>query len=280
MKSLSQTRAVIIYSERLISFINVCNRYPVVTKRTFVGESSGKSRGEYRNYDNSNRDNYKDYDEGGRGENKGSNQSAEKFRRKLYPGHSDYDPDRITRSNCGYFEGDNIYGIDSVRCAMLAGKREGIKELIVQQGITEEGNKRCKNIAKEIIKIATDKGIAINEYVKHDLNMLVDHQPHEGFILRAKPLECNKITNLEKSDNFKCVLLLDEIYDTHNFGALLLTCKYLGVEKVVINERNSAPLSTAVSAASRGALEYMEVCYTSNMGKFIDQSTENGWQVK
>jgi 21S rRNA (GM2251-2'-O)-methyltransferase len=143
----------------------------------------------------------------------------------------------------------------------------------------ELSNKKDEKTAGEILKIAKEKGITIREFPKHDLNMLTENRPHQGFVLRAAPLQFQRIDSLPASDHFECVLALDEVWDPQNFGALLRTSHFLGVDKVVVCAKNSAPLSPAVSKASSGALEVMHVGSTENMMRFLDKSMANGWQV-
>lgn len=178
---------------------------------------------------------------------------------------------------CGRYDGDHIYGISPIRLAIASGRRN-ISELIIQEGM-ELSNKKDEKTAGEILKIAKEKGITIREFPKHDLNMLTENRPHQGFVLRAAPLQFQRIDSLPASDHFACVLALDEVWDPQNFGALLRTSHFLGVDKVIVCAKNSAPLSPAVSKASSGALEVMQVGSTDNMMRFLDKSMENGWQV-
>ena len=78
----------------------------------------------------------------------------------------------------------------------------------------------------------------------------------------------------------RCVLALDEVWDPQNLGALLRTCHFLACDSVVVCAKNSAPLSAAVSKASAGAMELMEISSTNNMMRFLDESRNNGWQVR
>lgn len=64
-----------------------------------------------------------------------------------------------------------------------------------------------------------------------------------------------------------------------NFGALVRTSHFLGVDKIVICAKNSAPLSPTVSKASAGAVEVMTIYSTNNLMNFLDKSVSNGWQV-
>ena len=73
--------------------------------------------------------------------------------------------------------------------------------------------------------------------------------------------------------------MLDEVLDPQNLGALLRTSHYLGVDKVIVCAKNSAPLSPSVSKASSGAMEVMTIYSANNLMRFIDKSQEHGWQV-
>mmetsp|Transcript_27998 Transcript_27998/g.39837 ORF Transcript_27998/g.39837 Transcript_27998/m.39837 type:complete len:445 (+) Transcript_27998:10-1344(+) len=189
----------------------------------------------------------------------------------------DYTREEKTEPVYGYYDGDHLYGIAPVRMA-LHGARRNISELLVQT-ITDLSNKKDETSAKEIISLAQKLSIPIREFSKHDLNMLSDNRPHQGFILRAKPLQFERILQLEPSDKYRVVLALDEVWDPQNFGALLRTSYFLGCHKVVVCAKNSAPLSPVVSKASSGAMEVMTVFSTDNMMRFLDRSTESGWQV-
>lgn len=194
-----------------------------------------------------------------------------------YQGNRDNYNEESKEPPCGYFEGDHLYGISPIRMAIASGRRN-ITELLIQEGM-EISSKKDEKSAMEILKIAKEKNILIREFPKHDLNMLSENRPHQGFILRAAPLQFTRLDSLPASDKFQCVLALDEVWDPQNFGALLRTSHFLGVDKVVVCAKNSAPLSPTVSKASSGALEIIEVSSTDNMMRFLDKSQENGWQV-
>jgi len=74
-------------------------------------------------------------------------------------------------------------------------------------------------------------------------------------------------------------LALDEVTDPQNMGALLRTAFFLGVDGVVVSEKNSAPLSPVVSKASAGAMELMKVHSTRNLVSFLEEARAGGWTV-
>jgi len=181
----------------------------------------------------------------------------------------------------GYYDGDHIYGIQPVRAA-LRSKRRTFDELIVQEGASA-ASKKDDTACDDIMRMAVDLEIPVKEYSKHDLNMLSGSRPHQGFVLRAAPLVCENIVELPSPDiddtQVGCVLALDEVGDPMNFGALLRTAHFLGVDRVVVCQKNSAPLSPIVSKASAGAMELVKLEATNNMMRFLDASKENGWHV-
>lgn len=101
----------------------------------------------------------------------------------------------------GSYEGDHIYGITPVKLALKA-KRRRISELLVQDDLNLE-NKKDSNGATDIIVMAEQQCIPTQRLSKHDLNMICDNRPHQGFILRAEPLDFVKLKFLEPTDSKK-----------------------------------------------------------------------------
>lgn len=250
------------------------NTYNSASSQTYDRSQSRDSGGRGRGSASFGRTTYRRDDNGGSSYTRGGASGG-------YQGNS-YNRDNVNQENkeppCGYYDGDHLYGISPIRLAIASGRRN-ITELLVQEGM-ELSNKKDEKSASEILKIAEEKGITVREFPKHDLNMLTDNRPHQGFVLRAAPLQFTRLDSLPVSETFQCVLALDEVWDPQNFGALLRTSHFLGVDKVVVCAKNSAPLSPTVSKASSGALEVIEVSSTDNMMRFLDKSQENGWQVR
>lgn len=168
-------------------------------------------------------------------------------------------------------------------------------ELYVQES-TSASQKKDKSAAEGIQQLANTLAIPIHRKSKHDLNMLTDSRPHQGLVLKADPLRFQAIDALPQTQasaerdiptttaaasqtRQPCWLLLDEVVDPQNFGALLRTAYFLGVDGVVTCAKNSAPLSPAVSKASAGAMEVLTVHSATNLMKFIDKSRLHGWSI-
>jgi 21S rRNA (GM2251-2'-O)-methyltransferase len=87
--------------------------------------------------------------------------------------------------------------------------------------------------------------------------------------------------------NRRIELQLDEVVDPQNFGALLRSAYFLGGSSseigarigVLVCEKNSAPPSPVVSAASAGALEISQIYSTSNLPRLLNGAKEDGWRI-
>jgi len=76
------------------------------------------------------------------------------------------------------------------------------------------------------------------------------------------------------------LILLDEINDPHNLGAILRTSDAAGAHGVVIPRRRSAPLTPTVAKSSAGAIEYVPVARVANMPQTIETLKKQGlWIV-
>lgn len=85
-------------------------------------------------------------------------------------------------------------------------------------------------------------------------------------------------------------LVLDEVVDPQNFGALLRSAHFLGGGSptngnagstigILVCSKNSAPPSPTVSAASAGALELSQIYSTNNLPRTLNAAREDGWRI-
>ena len=65
------------------------------------------------------------------------------------------------------------------------------------------------------------------------------------------------------------ILILDEIEDPHNFGAIIRSCDAFDVDGIIIKSRNQVPITMTVSKVSTGAIEYVRIAQVSNLSSAI-----------
>ena len=77
---------------------------------------------------------------------------------------------------------------------------------------------------------------------------------------------------LAKSQNeTPFVLILDELEDPHNLGALIRTADAAGIHGVIIPRRHSAPISSAVAKSSAGAIEHVKIARVGNIRDTLEE---------
>lgn len=103
----------------------------------------------------------------------------------------------------GDFSGDHLFGVAPVLLALKSNRRK-ISELIIQVGM-DSGNKKSEKSTLEILRLARERNIPIREYTKSDLNRMTENKVHQGFVLRASPLELKKVTQLEPTQEYRFV---------------------------------------------------------------------------
>jgi len=176
---------------------------------------------------------------------------------------------------------DFVYGVSSVLAALAANRREFIR-LYVQES-TNLAKRKDKNAVVQIHELARKMQVEVKYMNKGDMNNMANQRPHQGFILQAEQLQTVNITALPTHTATESRppvwLVLDEVWDPQNFGALLRSAYFLGVSGVAVSAKNSCPLSPVVSKASVGALEKIEVHAARNLVRFLEESRENGWRV-
>ncbi len=166
---------------------------------------------------------------------------------------------------------DMVVGRNSVR-ELLASNR-AIDKIYIQKG------EKTGSIIP-LIADAKSKGIVTVECEKQKLDFLAPGMTHQGIVAICAEKEYCEIDDIlayaESKGEKPFVILLDEVNDPHNLGAIIRSADCLGAHGVIIPKRRSVGLSTTVSKASAGALEGMLVAKTVNINAAIEELKEKG----
>lgn len=131
-----------------------------------------------------------------------------------------------------------------------------------------------------IISKAKKKGITIKEVDSKKLDFMTGGATHQGIVAITAIKEYSTvedILNLAKErEEAPFIVILDEIEDPHNLGAIIRTAECAGAHGVIIKKRHSAGLSYTVGKASAGAVEYVPVARVTNISATIDELKELG----
>ena len=170
---------------------------------------------------------------------------------------------------------DVIAGRNSVGEALKSGRP--LNKLLIAKG-ERQGSLR------ELAGIAKDKGILVQEVEPQRLAQLAPGQRHQGVVAMASPVEYAEVEDIlaaaEAKGEAPLLVVLDELEDPHNLGAVLRSVDAAGAHGVIIPKRRSCPLSTTVAKTSAGAVEYVPVVQIGNIAQTIEELKQRGcWVV-
>ncbi|MTI86308.1 MAG: 23S rRNA (guanosine(2251)-2'-O)-methyltransferase RlmB [Firmicutes bacterium] len=136
--------------------------------------------------------------------------------------------------------------------------------------------------AGEIKAMAKERGIPVQAVEKQRLDQLAQGGNHQGVVAVAAAKEYADLDDLvvgKAAGRFPLLVLLDEINDPRNLGAILRTADAAGVDGVVIPRRRAVALTSAVAKTSAGAVEYVPVARVTNMVRTMDYLKEKGFWI-
>ena len=164
-----------------------------------------------------------------------------------------------------------LFGRNSVMEA-LKGNRT-IDKIMIQKG-EKEGS------VIKIIAAAKAKNIVVQEVEKVKLDELTGREKHQGVAAYAAAHEYVSVEEIlqeaEDKGEQPFVLILDNIQDPHNLGAIIRTAHNAGAHGIIIPKRRAVGLTGTVSKSSAGALEYMKVAKVSNIVQTIKELKSKG----
>ncbi len=165
-----------------------------------------------------------------------------------------------------------LYGIHPVAEALVAGKRD-VFEIYISK---EKHSKRLDNIETH----AAALNIKLHKVNMARIEAMVRDRKHQGVCATVSPYPYTAFSDMlaceTDSKNSRFFLLLDNILDPHNFGAIIRTALCVGVDGIIITKDRSVPPTPAVSKTSAGALEHARVAMVTNLAGTITTLKKNG----
>jgi len=115
-----------------------------------------------------------------------------------------------------------------------------------------------------------------------DLGRLVPHDaPHQGVVVEVQPLEDVWLGDmLSEAGDRSILLVLDQVTDPHNVGAILRSAAAFGSVGIVTQDRHSPPESGALAKAASGALERVPWARVVNLARALEEIGDAGfWRI-
>lgn len=137
---------------------------------------------------------------------------------------------------------------------------------------------------RTIVREAKKHDTIINFVSKERLDQISETGKHQGVIAYAAAYEYAEVEDMlalakERGED-PFILLLDNIEDPHNLGAIIRTANLAGAHGVIIPKRRAVGLTATVAKTSAGALNYTPVAKVTNLAKTMEELKEKGlWFV-
>ena len=157
-----------------------------------------------------------------------------------------------------------IWGFHAVREALRSPRRK-----LVRLRATEAAAARLAD------DIGLHRKLELLIVAAGDIDLLVPREAaHQGVLLEARPLGPIDIGDLPEN---ALVLVLDQITDPHNVGAILRTAAAFGVDAVITTERHSPALTGVLAKSASGALEHVPICAVVNLARAMEELGDMGF---
>ena len=115
-----------------------------------------------------------------------------------------------------------------------------------------------------------------------DLGRMVPHDaPHQGIVIEVEPLEEVWLADvLAEAEEHATLLVLDQVTDPHNVGAILRSAAAFGTIAIVTQDRHTPPEGGALAKAASGALERVPWVRVVNLSRALEEIAEAGfWRI-
>lgn len=172
-------------------------------------------------------------------------------------------------------EGNRVEGRNPVLEAFRAGMT--VDRLFVQEGLKD-------GPIRTILREAEKTDTIVQFLSKERLDRMSESARHQGVIASVAAYRYAEVEELlrvaEEKNEPPFLILLDEIEDPHNLGAIIRTANLAGAHGVIIPKRRAATLTATAAKASAGAIYHTKVAKVTNLTNTIRDLKEKGlWFV-
>ncbi|KAH9518661.1 Ribose methyltransferase [Bulinus truncatus] len=157
-------------------------------------------------------------------------------------------------------KGEVLFGLHPVLLALKTQKRKSVYNLFVDEKFEKEGDNH--KIKAQILEQALLCKTPIHIVKPDILNQISGNRPHQGACMDVSGLKATLWSEqdlLTWTSHLPFWLLLHNVQDPMNFGAVLRSAYYLGIDRVIFPGSRSCKLSPVVSKASAGAMEVIDL---------------------
>lgn len=160
-----------------------------------------------------------------------------------------------------------LWGTHAVTAALKNSRRKS-RKILAGPGVDPE---ILKLAAKAKIQIEQTDLVTIDRILPRDC-------VHQGLALHAYPLDEQDVADVvDRAKRPCCLVLLDQVTDPHNYGAVIRSAAAFGASGIIVQERHSPPVSGVLAKAASGALETVPLIRVVNISRALEQLGDEGF---
>lgn len=153
---------------------------------------------------------------------------------------------------------------------------KSIREVIVKDNVTSEERLRIKGYLPTHIKFSTAS--------TREMDRIAGDKNHQGYIIVRTKQKAFQSLNFENfktniSEGLGPILILDRIQDPGNLGNILRTAECMGVQHVLISDRDTSPITPVVEKVSAGAVHHLSIYRVANLSHGIEYLKKHGYWI-
>ena len=154
---------------------------------------------------------------------------------------------------------------------VLSGERD-VERIFIADGA--EGS------VSKIVALAREQGIIVDFVPKEKIDAMAPGVKHQGVVAKVSEYKYAEMDDVfakaEASGEDPFIIILDEISDPHNLGAIIRTAECAGAHGIVIPKRRAASLTQTVALSAAGAIENVPVVQVTNLARTIEELQAKG----
>ena len=136
----------------------------------------------------------------------------------------------------------------------------------------------------KILALAKEQSVPVIMVEKAALDRIASGRPHQGVVAYVSPYDYSEMEDVfalaKERNEAPFLVLLDNLEDPHNLGAIIRSAECAGAHGVILPERRAAGLGPAAAKAAAGALDCLPIARVKNLNRTIDELKQRGvWVI-
>jgi 23S rRNA (guanosine2251-2'-O)-methyltransferase len=157
---------------------------------------------------------------------------------------------------------------------------QSIEKIVLLESVSD-------NKIKEIRRICDKNNIKVEITNKKDFEKIFDKKNKsegisQGILAKVEDFKYTGFSAIQervKTKNEALLLILDEVQDPHNLGAIIRTSAASGADGIILTEKNTAKVNHTVIKASAGAVNHIGITQSKNIYKTMEELKDTGFKI-